>query len=247
MIIGKPLIRFERIDSTNKYAIELLSKSNPSEGTAIYALDQFDGRGQIGRKWQSEDGQNVSVSIILYPKFLLASDQFSLNMLISLAVKETIEHFIEQKATIKWPNDIYVKDRKIAGILIQNLLSGKYLKSSVLGIGINVNQSQFDPLIPNPTSLITETQKSFNILDVMAILFENLNKYYKPLLDGQMDSLFHEYHMSLYRRNVKSQFRDESGNPFEGTILRINSNGAIVIEVGNEMRVFNFRELSFVI
>ena len=132
LLIGSQHIRLKRVHSTNKYALEFISKSKPMEGTVISARLQYDGKGQIGRFWQSEEGMNITCSTILCPRFLMAKDQFQLNIAVSMGVYAMISEYIQDKEIwVKWPNDIYVEDKKIAGILIQNNLMGKAIETTI--------------------------------------------------------------------------------------------------------------------
>src|SRR5690606_26474526 len=130
------------------YLKEALSKSTPlPEGTVIMAVDQHDGRGQKGTLWQSEPGKNLTASLLLTPTFLDPKQQFVLTAAISLAITRWLASLTHVEVKIKWPNDIFIGDRKIGGILIENILKGKTWKSAVVGIGINVNQTSFPPEI----------------------------------------------------------------------------------------------------
>ena len=134
-----PLIHLEETDSTNKYLNELCNKQCVEELTTITADFQTSGRGQRGNSWESEAGQNLMFSFVLYPTFLKARRQFLLSQIISLAIKEELERYVSN-ISIKWPNDIYWKDKKICGMLIENDLTGVHISRSITGIGINVNQ-----------------------------------------------------------------------------------------------------------
>ena len=125
LFIGKVLRHFPQLGSTNQYAVEIVSKSNPTEGTVISTFHQPAGRGQIGRKWESEPHKNLTLSIIFYPRFLAPTQQFILNQAISLGLVDFITKYIAKGVKVKWPNDIYVQDRKIAGILLQNTLNNQ--------------------------------------------------------------------------------------------------------------------------
>jgi len=152
LFIGKVYIKLNEVNSTNEYAKVLLSKNKPSEGTVIFAHYQTNGKGQFGKTWKSEKGKNLTFSIILYPNFLEAKRAYSLNQAVSLGLKDCIE---SQKipVSIKWPNDIYYHDKKLGGLLIENGLVGENINYSIIGIGLNVNQTTFSQEIPNPTSL----------------------------------------------------------------------------------------------
>ena len=175
-MIGNNHIRLNRVNSTNKYAVEMIAKSKPIEGTVISASFQYEGRGQIGRFWESEAEKNITCSTILRPDFLEASDQFQLNIAISLALHDFISHFLDNKdVKIKWPNDIYVGDKKIAGILLQNSLIGKKVNSTIVGTGININQTEFSGDVPNPTSSPTLCLICFSICTFLCACLSCIN------------------------------------------------------------------------
>lgn len=243
-IIGVPTIYFDNIDSTNDYAISLLSKSNPNEGTVIWASYQSQGRGQIGSNWCSDQGDNLLMSVIIHPRFLLASQQFALNIVASLAIREAlISYGIEAK--IKWPNDIYIGDRKICGLLVQNILTGKTIKSSVIGIGLNVNQQEFSPDIPNPTSLLRELDRVFDIGTVKAEVCAQLQYQYHALQDEGYDHLKKVYMKHLYRLGRSHKYMID-GSPMEAQIIDIDEQGKLLLEIDGALRSFHFREMKFI-
>jgi len=251
LLIGHQHIRLKRVHSTNKYAVDIISKSKPIEGTVISASFQYDGRGQIGRYWESEEGKNITCSTILRPKFLMAHDQFQLNMAVSLAILDFIEHFIsdkKHKVQIKWPNDIYVNDEKIAGILIQNALVGKFINSSVIGTGININQVSFSDKTPNPTSLAKILNFEVDIEMAIQWLFRFLTKRYLQLSSGLVEAIRNEFLENLYRKETWANFEDENGSIFSGKIIGVDEIGQLVIELRNGTnKSFAFREVKFII
>lgn len=251
LLIGSQHIRLKRVNSTNNYALETISKSKPIEGTVISASYQDKGRGQIGRYWESEKGKNITCSTILYPKFLLAHNQFQLNMAVSLAIFDLIEHYItdsNHKIKIKWPNDIYINDEKIAGILIQNSLKGKSISSSIIGTGININQQVFSKDIPNATSLINLLKTEVDIESTFLWLFRFLTKRYLQLSSGHINQLKNEYLDNLYRKDLWSTFQDEKDLIFKGKIKGVDEIGQLTIMLENDsLRSFAFREVKFVI
>ncbi len=250
LLIGQQHIRLKRVHSTNKYAVDIISKSKPIEGTVISASFQYDGRGQIGRYWESEEGKNITCSTILHPKFLLAHDQFQLNMSVSLAILDFIEHYVPDEkfnVQIKWPNDIYVNNKKIAGILIQNALVGKYINSSVIGTGININQVNFSENTPNPTSLSILLNSEIDIESAFQWLFRFLTKRYLQLSSGHIESIRQEYLKNLYRIGIWSNYRTNDNLTFKGKIIGVDEIGQLIIERKNgSIQAFAFRELSFV-
>ena len=246
-MIGNNHIRLNRVNSTNKYAVDMIAKSKPIEGTVISASFQYEGRGQIGRFWESEAEKNITCSTILRPDFLEAADQFQLNIAISLAVHDFISHFLTTKEVkIKWPNDIYVEDKKIAGILLQNSLIGKTVSSTIVGTGININQTIFSVDLPNPTSFAIEVGIEQDLEIMFAWLFRFLTKRYLQLKNGQIHSLKSEYLESLYRKGIWADFKNESDEIWKGKILGVDESGRLQIENREgELKVFNFREVRY--
>ena len=142
MIIGSKLLFFENLPSTNSHAASLLRDNKVSEGAVIYTNYQSAGRGQGGNKWESEENKNLLISIVLFPSMISPADQFLLSMAVSLGICDFLDRYISA-ISIKWPNDIYVKNDKIAGILIENSIMGDHIENTIAGIGININQEKF--------------------------------------------------------------------------------------------------------
>ncbi len=234
------------MDSTNSYAQALLSKSNPSEGTVISTYCQTAGRGQIGSRWESEPDKNISLSAIFYPNFLEARDQFQLNQCISLAVFDLVKNCLpDHPVSIKWPNDIYVGGRKIAGILIQNSLINTQIRSTVAGIGINVNQATFLTNPPNPTSLLLETGREHPLPDLVPQLCGHLEARYLQLKAGKIVPLQHDYLRHLYRFGQLASYRRTNGQTFQGIIQGIDEMGRLKVEVGGNVECFDLKEIRF--
>jgi len=248
-MIGNNHIRLNRVNSTNKYAADMIAKSKPIEGTVISASFQYEGRGQIGRFWESENHKNITCSTILRPNFLEAANQFQLNIVVSLAVYDFVSQFIRSNnVKIKWPNDIYVGDKKIAGILLQNSLFGKTVSSTIVGTGININQTTFSDDVPNPTSFAIELCEELDLDTMFAWLFRFISKRYLQLKNVQLESLVSEYHENLYRREVWASFKNEDGQIWEGRIKGVDESGRLIIEDRkNDINHFNFREVRHVI
>ncbi len=245
-IIGKVLYRFEELPSTNQYALELLSKSTPEEGTAISTLNQTAGRGQIGRKWESAPGENLTFSIILYPNFLTAAQNFQLNKAFSLGVRDFVESVLPSfRVFVKWPNDIYVNDRKICGILIQNAIQGSRIQSTVLGIGLNVNQSQF-AWAPNATSLFLESGRTFSLDQTLPDVFFFLEKRYRQL-SSDIRTLNENYLSALYRIHQETEFQQPDGQRFKGTITGVGPAGHLLILCGHQVRSYDLKEIQMIL
>lgn len=256
LFVGKVLIHLDKIDSTNKYATQLLRNELLSEGTIISTAHQFAGKGQRGNTWECEAGQNITLSIVLYPRFLLAYQQFLLSQSISLGVRDFAAGILGEGVCIKWPNDIYYKDKKITGILIENSLSGKYLASSIVGIGINVNQAHFNPALQYATSFHQITGRIYDLSDLTQHLAHCIEVRYLQLKSMRLDRLQQDYLSKLYRFGEWHSFIDTATEiPFLGKIVDVQKDGKLVIEVKetvgdflkSEKRVYGLKEVKFVI
>jgi BirA family biotin operon repressor/biotin-[acetyl-CoA-carboxylase] ligase len=244
MIIGSKYIFCENLSSTNSYTAELLKNNPPQEGTIVHTNFQTRGRGQSGNSWESENGMNLIFSLILHPFMIKPADQFILSKIISLGICD----FLRQHTTsisIKWPNDIYVKNDKIAGILIETSIIGDEIENIIAGIGLNINQKIFISDAPNPVSLGMITGNEYNTGDCLLNLASVLDKRYKQLLKGQMEEIDTEYLGNLYRFGEWHNYRDASGL-FEGRITSVNINGRLKIEDRRKrLREYNFKEVDF--
>lgn len=234
IFMGKVAIHLPEIDSTNVFAKELLSKSTPIEGTVIYADHQTAGKGQIGSQWHSPVGQNLLSSWILYPKFLPADQLFLLNQAVSLALYDTLREQVPEhkRVSIKWPNDIYIDDKKVSGVLIENQLRGFFVQHTVVGIGINVLQTAFDPALPNPTSLTLENpEKKFSISTLLFQLASNLERQYIALRSNRGAFIQGRYLDCLYRYQEWAYYLSkEVALPFEARIVGVDEAGRLQLE-----------------
>jgi BirA family transcriptional regulator, biotin operon repressor / biotin---[acetyl-CoA-carboxylase] ligase len=246
LFTGKPTIRLDTLPSTNRYATDLLSKTTPSEGTCIVTDFQTDGQGQIGRYWFSDRLRNITASYIFYPNFLIATSQFELSIMAALAVRRVLDMAGIPDATIKWPNDIYVGDLKAGGILIQNQLQGSFIKNTIIGIGINVNQNTFPTQIPNPTSMSLQCGRVFDLSAVLQLLHSETERHYLRLKAGKIQALRSEYLSHLYRKDQWQCYRTPDGPVFLAKIRDVAHDGALIMEdTDGKERRFSFRELIF--
>ena len=245
LFIGRNFLELPSINSTNEYALSLLSKSKPSEGTVISTRNQYAGRGQIGSGWESEPGQNIALSIILYPTFLPIGQQFLLNQSISLAVFDLVEKHFPKQARIKWPNDIYINEKKVAGILIQNAISGTKFRSSVIGIGININQAAFVSDAPNPTSFKLESGEETELGTAISDLCHFVENRYLKLKTGNLVPLQKDYLQHLFRFQAESLFQRPDGQIFKGRISGIAESGQLQVETGGKVESFGLKEIKF--
>lgn len=248
-IFGKNILLVERTGSTNTYALNLLSNSKPlPEGTVIMAENQSSGRGQQGKFWESEPGKNLTISFILYPSFIDISRQFYLSKIISLAITDLLSDLVPdpKRLKIKWPNDIYYHKDKLGGILIENVLMGSSLKTSVVGIGLNVNQEEFSAGVPNPVSLKNITGESYPLNDLLRNLSEKIEIRYKQLQAFKFALIDEQYLAGLFRLEEYASYRTSKG-VVQGTITGVSSNGKIQLLLNQSAEEFDLNEIQFVI
>ncbi|WP_207533600.1 biotin--[acetyl-CoA-carboxylase] ligase [Desertivirga arenae] len=246
LIVGQKIVVLERIDSTNDYLKRELAKSTPfPEGTVIMAEEQFAGRGQSQNKWLSLPGLNLTFSILLYPTFISPENQFELNIAISLATNDVLSQIIGEELKIKWPNDIYYRNQKIGGILIENSLRGKQIKNSIIGIGLNVNQTEFDPQLKNVTSIKRITGKNYDLQALLMDLCSAIGNRYLSL-DKDVNKHREEYLQRLFRFD-DAHFFELEGRQVKGVIKGVDTAGRLVVEVEGQKQSFSPKELSFII
>ena len=244
-IIGNKIIYQETMPSTNTYATNLLKYKRPPEGTIISTKYQTAGRGHGANKWESKRGENLTISIVLYPVFLKANEQFLLSMAISLGIKDFLELYTPDNS-IKWPNDIYVSDDKIAGILIENSISGNNFDYCIAGIGININQEKFTKDAPNPISLVQITGRKHSLDDSLNLLCRHLDFRYNQLKEVKnRQNIKANYLNKLYHYQEFVQFRHEN-KKFTAKITGIDQSGRLIIRHKNgKTEKFGFHEVSF--
>jgi BirA family transcriptional regulator, biotin operon repressor / biotin---[acetyl-CoA-carboxylase] ligase len=244
MIIGSNIIFRENLSSSNSYAATHLKKSSLQEGTIIRTNFQTAGRGQTGNTWESEDGKNLLISLILYPFMIKPSDQFIISKMISLGICDYLRQHTAS-ISIKWPNDIYVNNDKIAGILIEATIIRNEIEYIIAGIGLNINQKIFRSGAPNPVSLRMITGKSYNVDECLNNLASYLDKRYKQLLRRRWSEIDSEYLSNLYKAGQWCNYRDENGS-FEGKIISLSSSGRLQIEDrSGRINEYGFKEVDF--
>lgn len=239
-----------RIDETNStnLALKHLQQSSPlAEGTIISADFQTSGRGQVGNSWFSSKGANLLFSLLLYPKNIKAKNQFIISRTVSLAIKRVLDRYM-QNITIKWPNDIYWKNKKIAGILIENNLMGQYIDYTIIGIGLNVNEDDFPVNLPNPISMKQIAGFEFDRDKVLASLQKEFCTLYQSLKQGNAAEIEKEYMSHLYRGQGVYWFADET-DTFKASIKTVLPTGHVVLSVhdSGETKTYAFKEVSFVL
>jgi BirA family biotin operon repressor/biotin-[acetyl-CoA-carboxylase] ligase len=221
------IIHLQQVDSTNTYLKKLSSGSDIEEGTVIMADHQTDGRGQGKNTWLSEPAANITMSILVQP-MIPAERFFFLNEFVSLAIIDLLEYYNLQ-AFIKWPNDIYADNKKVAGILIENILQGRTISVSIAGIGLNVNQLTFPPDLPNPVSIALLRDKTTDRFEVRDKLLECFKKRYVQLGLKEFQYMHKEYNDFLYKKGEKLSLIHHDKRK-SGELIMVNEEGELVIK-----------------
>jgi BirA family biotin operon repressor/biotin-[acetyl-CoA-carboxylase] ligase len=245
LYIGKNIVELDVVDSTNNYASDLVTKNAALEGTVVIAHFQGEGKGQRGNVWTSEPGKNLTFSLVLKPKQVSPNEAFVISKIVSLAICKYLETVVVEDVFIKWPNDIYVGQKKICGILIENQFKGKNFECAIVGIGLNVNQSNFQNL-PRVTSLILELKKELGLRLVLNDLLKSIEICYLRFQREGVSTIDEEYLANLLFIEEIRRYKTSQGE-ITGKIVSVLSNGQVEIET-KEGQLFNFdiKELTFV-
>lgn len=240
------LIVLEQTPSTNDYLKEYLSNTTPrAEGTAIMANHQTQGKGQRGTTWLSAPGENLTISFVLYPNQLNPLEAFNLNMLVSLGIHAWASQLVGH-VKIKWPNDIYVNNKKVGGVLIENQLSHGTIKSSIIGIGINLNQADFPiELRDKATSLRQESGLVYNIEETGLDLLESILTVYASINVKDTDLLLNRYNDLLFQKDQKAIYAIQE-KEYTGIIQGVDHQGKLIVNLDNENQTFDLKEIKFV-
>ncbi|MES2762947.1 MAG: biotin--[acetyl-CoA-carboxylase] ligase [Bacteroidota bacterium] len=249
LFIGKNLLFLHEVESTNTYAMDLLRNVNAIEGTVVHTDNQTKGKGQRGALWSSGIAQNVTTSIILKPQFLNLDQTFYLSKISALAVYDVLADILpvgQYDIKIKWPNDILVNEQKLAGILIENNFTNSAIQNSVIGIGLNVNQDDFNDFERTATSLKLLSNTSHSREEVLERICMKLEKWYLRLKAQKTNLIDETYLKHLFGVNELMGFVDDKGNRFNGKILGVTSSGKLLIESGKDgIREFDIKEIKF--
>jgi BirA family biotin operon repressor/biotin-[acetyl-CoA-carboxylase] ligase len=244
LFIGQQHIKLERVDSTNRYALDMAKNGLLHEGAIISANEQFSGKGQRGSSWQTMAGKNLTLSLYLKPHFLHANQQFLLSQCIALAVFDCIKNYYPKEVFIKWPNDILINDKKAAGILIENTLKNDKIDYSIIGIGLNINQTEFENL-PHATSLKLQTGIEFTLDEVLKNLCRQIEKRYLQLKKDNT-ATHKNYLENLYRYKTFANY-NYKGNKIKARIIDIDTNGKLILEKElGEKLICDLKEVEFV-
>ncbi|GHT52235.1 biotin--[acetyl-CoA-carboxylase] ligase [Bacteroidia bacterium] len=250
------IIRIPSTDSTNRYLKEL-SSSNKSlpEGTVVVATEQTAGRGQAGNYWEAEAGKNLTFSLLLHPNFLSSTQHFLLSKAVALALTKALAEALSNTVIagltrnplpsiqIKWPNDIYINNHKIAGILIENDWQATQITRSIIGIGLNVNQIDFKSNAPNPISIKQITGTDTNLDDLLSEILHHIYKVYEQLKSGKTETIATAYEQALYRKTGFHDYADKNG-AFRAEIQSVSNEGLLHLRTdGGEQRSYAFKEV----
>lgn len=244
LFIGHHIIRLNEVDSTNTFALSLLRGAEIPEGTVVAARSQSQGRGQRGNTWLSEKDKNITCSIVLRPNFLDAVSQFDLNRAVALGISDLLVSLLPSEPVhIKWPNDIMAGNKKICGVLTENILQGNQLAVSIVGVGFNLNQNFFGDDTPRAISLFQLTNKEFDLEETMKHLFSAIEARYMQLRSKLTETLRADYESRLFRRGVPGRYTDFK-TIFDATIETVTPEGLLVMRDGEGVeRRFGFKEV----
>ncbi len=247
LFTGKVSLYLEEIPSTNDFARQWIvsggnfpiTNNRPPEGAVVRAASQSAGRGQFGSVWESAARQNLTFSVIYYPVWLAPDRQFDLSRAVALAC------MLEDHWQIKWPNDIYIDGKKAGGILIENQLQGGKIVASIIGIGLNVNQTQFPASLPNATSMALAAARTFDLDLVFDRLLERLEQGYLDLRAGHVERLRKNYLQRLFRLDQPANFQLPDGALLHGVIRDVADDGRLLLETATGMASFGVKQIAF--
>lgn len=238
-----PIIKLDAIDSTNSYMRRLISEQDVADYTIVIAKKQTQGRGQMGTVWDSDKGKNLMFSVFKDLRLHDVEFPFYISMAISLAILRAFKTLNIPDLSIKWPNDILSADKKICGILIENVIKNK-LNSTIIGIGINVNQTDFKNL-PKASSLKNITGIHYNVDEILQLIVNYTKEYSKLLQQEKYDFVKNEYESNLFRKNKPSTFKDAEGVLFSGFIKGVTKYGKLQVTLEDEIvKKFNLKEIT---
>jgi BirA family transcriptional regulator, biotin operon repressor / biotin---[acetyl-CoA-carboxylase] ligase len=237
------IIKLNAIDSTNTYLKQLCDGEVLEDYTTVITKHQMRGRGQMGTIWNSEKAKNLMCSVFKDASCILVDQQFYISIVTSLAIVKALQSFNIPKLNVKWPNDILSENKKVCGILIENVIKNNRLECSIIGVGLNVNQTEFKQL-PNASSLKLLTGTVYNIDELLQLILFNLKNYFKFLEQGKQEYLKREYENLLFRKDKPSSFKDQKGNIFAGFIKGINTVGNLQILLEDDiLKEYDLKEV----
>lgn len=242
----KNIVVLDETGSTNKYLKNLINDKILPDGFVVAAKYQTEGKGQTGNEWLSEPGKNLTLSILLKPAFLPADHLFLISKAVSLAMVDYLNSIDNHNFKIKWPNDIYYNDKKIAGILIENQILGDKIQYSVVGIGLNINQVKFNSTLPNPISMATIFNREFDVEACTEKIVEQISIWYELLDDGFYDKINEMYFANLYRTDSYYDFTLPNNGLVHAKIVNVDNDGLLTLKTAQGQKMgFYFKEIEF--
>jgi len=237
------IIKLSAIGSTNTFLRQISSAEPVADYTVVISEHQTNGRGQMGTDWVVQDGKNLTFSVFKDVSFLTAESHFFISIVASLSVISVLKRLKIPKTYIKWPNDILAENKKVCGVLIENVIKNNKLTGSIIGIGLNVNQTEFTNL-PHASSLLSLTGKSYSKEDIMLQIVEALQQNFKRLENQELEDLKNDYESQLFRKDKPSTFRDVNENLFSGYIQGISEDGSLKILLEDQIvKAFQLKEI----
>lgn len=238
-------IILDTVDSTNNHASKLIAEGVLEEGTVVFTHHQQNGRGQRGNSWQSNKEENILMSLVLFPYFLAVKQIFKLNECIALGVRDYVAEKIPADVSVKWPNDILVGEKKIAGILIENSLRSTGLQSCIAGVGLNVNQTDFPEGLGRAVSLKLILKSDFDLIEETKLLQEKILKRYDDLKNKNFENIHQSYNAHLFGRGQKRKFKIND-LIFDAAISGVTEEGKLHLEKEDGEKLFlNNKEVEY--
>ena len=242
--IGDPFLILDTVDSTNIHAMALAHARLADHGAAFFARSQTAGKGQRGRQWRSDTGENIILSVVLQPQGFLPSDPFPLQAIAALACYDIFNRYSGDETAIKWPNDIYWRDRKAGGVLIESSILGNDYRHAVIGMGININQTAFPPELANPVSMRQVTGRKHPVEDLARELCGDLEARYKQWMKGEETAMLAEYNDRLYARGRMADLR-HNGIVHSVRILGVDREGRLLVHTDRD-EAWSFGEVDWI-
>jgi BirA family biotin operon repressor/biotin-[acetyl-CoA-carboxylase] ligase len=241
------IIKLSATPSTNSYLKQLAAENDLEDFTVVVCSHQTQGRGQKGNSWATEEGKNLTVSILKKFNAFEVNRNFALNCLVSLAIYDVLNELSIPEVKVKWPNDIMSGNQKLCGILIENTLKGQFIKQSVIGFGLNVNQTFFKDL-PQATSLQLQTGVDYDLEQLLEQLLKRIQYYLEGSHITNYTTIRNQYEEAMFRQGQIAEYVSQDGTRFKGSIRGITESGQLIIEkINGQILNFNFKEVKYIL
>ena len=238
------IIKLNAIDSTNSFLRQMSAEEAVKDYTVVITKYQTNGRGQMGTHWNSEDSKNLMFSVFKDVSFVNIDQHFYISITVALSILKALQEFNIKKLKIKWPNDILSENKKIAGILIENVIKQNQLQGSIIGVGLNVNQTEFENL-PNASSLKLLSGEHFNLDELLHVILKHLKMNFEILKSGNFQALKADYEELLFRKNKPSTFKNAEGHLFSGFIIGVSNSGCLKVQLEDQIiKEFDLKSIS---